>query len=249
MPKLTFSTRPTTCLLALGLMASVLPLRLQASDLPFSCMVDQETADGRWFASTMVDASTGSAASSSEMYEWTPNETTSFGPGQTFTWGLSYRWPKHPPTQKAIPESDVIVSLHFKFDAKEIGQPLQEPSRASIHLYRSSDPERRFSSSWTSLTGPIDANLLANGNVSARALLSLDDLLAYGTGLDTLVWNIRAPGPNPYVGTDVFFKGTVPVGAMRDKVTMIPKLRRLLARKAANFRNECTVPTMIGIAQ
>ena len=249
MPKLTFSARPTTCLLALGLMASVLPLRLQASDLPFSCMVDQETADGRWFASTMVDASKGSAAPSNEMYEWTPNETASFGPGQTFTWGLSYRWPKDALAQKAVPETDVVVSLKFRFDAKEIGQPLKKPSHVDIHLYRSSDPERRFSSSSISLTGPLDADLLANGNVSARALLSLDDLLAYGTGLNTLVWNIRAPGPNPYAGTDVFFKGTVPVGAMRDKVTMIPKLRRLLARKAANFRNECTVPTMIGIAQ
>lgn len=242
MPALTFSTRPTICLLALSLMTSALPLHAQPSDLPFSCIVAQEAPDGVWLATTMVDAGTGIASHSSETYQWTPNEKASFGTGTTFTWDLSYQWPKHPPSQKTIPESDVIVSLHFKFDAKEIGQSLKEPSRASIHLYRSSDPERRFSSSWTSLTGPIDANLLANGNVSARALLSLDDLLAYGTGLDTLVWNIRAPGPNPYVGTDVFFKGTVPVAAMRDKVKMIPKLSRLLARKAANFRSECTLP-------
>lgn len=249
MPKLNFSARPATCLLALGLMASVLPLHVQASDLPFSCMVDQETADGRWLASTVVDARTGNAAPSSETYEWTPNEKTSFGPGQTLTWGLSYRWPKDALAQKVVPETDVVVTLKFLFVAKEIGQPLKKPSHVDIHLYRSSDPERRFSSSSISLTGPLDANLLANGNVSARALLSLDDLLAYGTGLDTLVWNIRAPGPNPYVGTDVFFKGTVPVGAMRDKVAMIPKLRRFLARKAANFRNECAVPTMMDIAQ
>ena len=249
MPKLTFSARTTTRLLALGLMTAALPLHAQSSGLPFSCMVDQDAADGRWLASTTVDASKGIAVPSSETYEWTPNEKTSFGTGQTLTWGMSYRWPKDALAQKVVPETDVVVTLTFRFDAKKIGQPLKKPPRAALHLYRSSDPEERFSSSSISLTGPVDVNMLANGNVSARVLLPLDSLLAYGTGLDTLVWNMRSAEPNVYRATQVFFKGTLPVAAMRDKVTTIPKLRRLLARKAANFRSECAVPTMMDVAQ
>lgn len=117
---------------------------------------------------------------------------------------------------------------------------------AALHLYRSSDPQKEFRSSSTSLTTSLLWSEHNNGNVSARVSMPLDSVLAFGTGLDTLVWNMRT-APNSLGGTSAIVAGTMPVVALRNKVGAIPKLRRALDRKAANFRKECQMPiTMVG---
>ena len=135
--------------------------------------------------------------------------------------------------------------MEFRFNAKEIGQPLKDPGHTWIHLYRSADPARQFSVHSTSLTNTMDWTRLQDGSLYGRALLSLDTVLAFGTDLDALVWNIRR-GPDPLGVTQSEFAGALPVSAMRGKMARVPQLRVALDRKAANFRSECKAPIMVG---
>jgi len=131
--------------------------------------------------------------------------------------------------------------MDFRFDAKEIGQEPKDPGHTWIHLYRSEDPNKQFSVYSTSLTGSMDWNRLRNGNLGGRAFLSLDTLLAYGTGLEKLVWQIRG-APNALGVTESYAKGVLPIATMRGKLAKILKLRAELDRKAGKFRSECKLP-------
>ncbi|HLM52243.1 MAG TPA: hypothetical protein VK325_01290 [Pseudoxanthomonas sp.] len=148
-------------------------------------------------------------------------------------WIISYYWPTQAAAQEAIPEDEVTVMLNFWHDARYVDAPLKKPERTWIHLYRSVKPEEEFWSTTTSLTGVMLWDQFNNGNLSTKAVIPLDHLLAFGTGFDMLVWNIRTE-PNQFGRTHVLAKDVIPIAAMRGKISEIPKLRRMLDKKAAN---------------
>ncbi len=234
------------CLLSL-LLVFAPTVMAQSSGPRLTCNVEEKGVDGRWLATRYVSESTGAAVGMSESYTWTPAEKASFAPGATFSWSLSYEIrPGAGDAVKAVAERDVVVDMDFWFDAQQAGTPMRASKDAALHLYRSSDPQKEFRSSSTSLTTSLLWSEHNNGNVSARVSMPLDSVLAFGTGLDTLVWNMRT-APNSLGGTSAIVAGTMPVVALRNKVGAIPKLRRALDRKAANFRKECQMPiTMVG---
>ncbi len=160
------------------------------------------------------------------------------------SWTLNYYCPQDATRQKVVPEAEVVVVMNFRFDAKEIGQALKDPGHTWIHLYRSEDSNEQFSVYSTSLTGNMDWNRLRNGNLGGRAFLSLDTLLAYGTGLEKLVWNIRGT-PDDLGVTESHAKGVLPIATMRGKLAKIPRLRAELDRKAGKFRSECKPPIVV----
>ena len=80
-----------------------------------------------------------------------------------------------------------------------------------------------------------------DGDLNTKAVIRLSNALAFGTGYDSLVWNIRS-APNEFGGTQVAAKGVFPISAIRGKVKKIHKLRRMLDKKAKNFRSECEFP-------
>lgn len=242
MPAGMFSTPGRNCLLAVVLSAAALPAAARSPAPSLFCGFWTEESDGTWSASREVDAATGATASR-DTYKWTSKETP-FGTGMTSSWTLNYDWPQDATRQKVVPEAEVVVIMNFRFDAKEIGQELKDPGHTWIHLYRSEDPNKQFSVYSTSLTGNMDWNRLRNGNLGGRAFLSLDTLLAYGTGLEKLVWNIRG-APDDLGVTESHAKGVLPIATMRGKLAKIPKLRAELDRKAGKFRSECTPPIVV----
>lgn len=234
------------CLLSL-LLVFAPTVMAQSSGPRLTCNVEEKGVDGRWLATRYVSESTGAAVGMSESYTWTPADKAFFAPGATFSWSLSYEIrPGAGDAVKAVAERDVVVDMDFWFDAQQAGMPMRASKDAALHLYRSSDPQKEFRSSSTSLTTSLLWSEHDNGNVGARVSMPLDSVLAFGTGLDTLVWNMRT-APNSLGGTSAIVAGTMPVVALRNKVGAIPKLRRALDRKAANFRKECQMPiTMVG---
>lgn len=242
MPAGLFSTAGRTCVVAIALCAAALPALAQSSGPALFCSFGMDEADGAWTVSRQVDGATGATASR-DTYQWTSNSTP-FGTGMTSTWSLSYYWPVDATRQKVVPEAEVVVVMNFRFDAKEIGQQLKDPKHTWIHLYRSEDPSKQFSVYSTSLTTNMDWNRFRDGNLGGRAFLSLDTLLAYGTGLEKLVWNIRG-APNAMGVTESYFKGVLPIATMRGKLAKIPKLRAELDRKAGKFRSECNPPIAV----
>lgn len=239
MPAELFSTHGRNSFLAIALCAAALPAAAQASSPALFCSVWTEESDGTWSASRQVDGATGATASR-DTYKWSSKDTP-FGTGMTSSWTLNYDWPKDATRQKVVPEAEVVVIMNFRFDAQEIGRELKDPGHTWIHLYRSEDPNKQFSVYSTSLTDKMDWNRLHNGNLGGRALLSLDTLLAYGTGLEKLVWNIRG-APDDVGVTESHAEGVLPIATMRGKLAKIPKLRAELDRKAGKFRSECNPP-------
>jgi hypothetical protein len=232
-------------ILAVGTAIAFFSCHVHSQEFPgsryLSCLVVEEAADGEWIASRELTETNGSVSASGDRYRWRPKQPIQFGAGMTLKWDIAYRWPAGEKAQISVPENDVAVSLHFWYSAKDMDAPVDMPERSWIHLYRSANPDERFTSSTTSLTGIMFWHQFNNGNLSTKAVIPLDHVLAFGTGYDTLVWNIRTE-PNPFGGTHALAKGTIPVAAMRDKISDIPKLRRMLDKKAKNFRTECPVP-------
>ncbi len=227
----------------IAILLAIYPVQAQGVNL--SCVVAEEDAGGEWVASRSLTVNNGVATSStSDTYQWQPKESILFDPGMSLKLVISYHWPAQATAQKTVPEDDVAVIISFWFDAKQIDRPLKNPQRSWIHLYRSSRPEHVFSPTSTSLTNMMLWNQFSNGNLSSKAVIPLDDLLAFGKGFDALVWNIRGQ-PNEFGGTQVIAKGVIPIAVMRDKVSKIPKLRRMLDKKMANFQDECRAPIMM----
>lgn len=232
------------CVLAFALLGFSLPAAAQFTGAQRTCIVVEDDANGSWTASRHVNAETGAPTAFSERYEWKPNEKIPFGQGMTMNWSLSYTWPKGSTAQTRILDDEILLDMGFWFDAKEIGKPLKAPSRTGMHLYRHGDPQKQFSFTSISMTTGMLWSRYNNGNVSTRAIMPLGDVLAFGTGMDTLVWNIRGE-PDELGRTFAEFRGTLPVAMMRDKGARIPDLRRKLDRKAKRFRTECHVPMVM----
>lgn len=234
-------------LFCIALLALSGPLQAQAGAM-LSCVVAEEDANGKWVASRDLTVGNGVIHATRDDYEWRPKAAIAFGPGMTMRWNLSY-WPAQTAGRNQAglrgtpPAGDVLVSLDFWFDAQKTDSPPRNPQRSWIHLYRSSNPEHAFSPSDTSLTSIMFWQQNTNGNLDTKAVIPLDALLAYGTGFDTLVWNIRSD-PNDYGGTHALAKGLLPIAAMRGKLADIPRLRRLLDKKQAAFATECDFPPM-----
>ena len=231
-------------LLSVALLAAAAPVHAQQAGVALGCYVAEKDADGEWFASRKLTGTNGVPVPMRDTYEWKPNKDIPFGPGMTLSWTISYYWPTDVAAQKVVPENDVAVILNFWFDAQQAEGPLKNPQRSWIHLYRSANPYRDFSLTSTSLINVMLWHQFTNGNMSTKAIIPLDDLLAFGTGFNTLIWNVRTQ-PNEFGGTQVIAKGSLPIAAMRDRVSNIPRLRQLLDKKAANFRTECYAPIIM----
>ena len=108
-----------------------------------------------------------------------------------------------------------------------------------MHLYRSAGTGQRTSVALTSLTNVVHWNQFKNGNAASVSYMSLDSMLAFGTGLETVVWEARGE-PDSLGRTELLATGSLPIAPLRKKVSMIPKLSRLLDRKSADFRTECS---------
>ncbi len=212
-------------------------------EIQLSCIVAEKDAEGEWVGTRSLTQRDGEVRAGRDSYEWRPRQSTEIAPGISLKWDIGYDWPADEKTQRSAPEDRIAVTLNFRFDAAKIGEPLKNPQRTWLHLYRSGNADEKFSFTATSMMSVMLWHQFNNGNLSTKALVPLDHLLAFGTGFDTLAWNIRG-APDAYGSTYVLAKGTIPVAVMRGKAGEIPRLRRLLDRKQANHRTECLPPVM-----
>lgn len=209
------------------------------SPLPYACSVYQESVEGTWRASRNIVEANGSATATPDIYEWQPNEAITFGPGMRLRWDIVYNWPADIGPRGNVPETEIMLDMHFAFDAQN-GGAFKKPDRSWLHFYRSVDTEKGRHILATSLSTMTLWHQYGAQRLSTRAIISLDDLLAFGTGHDTLAWDIRSP-PDMFGGTKMIAKGYLPIGPMRGKVADILKLRKLLDKKAANFHKQCQI--------
>ncbi|NJS13415.1 MAG: hypothetical protein HC788_01015 [Sphingopyxis sp.] len=207
------------------------------------CSVSKEDAEGEWDASRSVFEAAGTVTRSRDSFGWQPKTHIEFEPGMRLKWAVRYYWPADLPTKAPLHEDDVFVSLDYWFDAQKIGRALEKPERSWIHFYRSTDADRTQTVSEASMTSIMVWHRHNNGNMSTKAVVPVKALLAFGSGYDQIVWNIRS-APNEFGGTRVLAKGILPIAAMRDKISEIQKLRRQLDKKTAKFRTQCDVPRM-----
>lgn len=223
------------------------PLQAQFSGR-LNCDVDEQNVDGRWIASRYLTVDKGVIVAAQDKFDWKPNASAQSDRGMAMTWDLSY-WPMQAADRRpaglrdAVPENEVVVGLHFRFATPTTGESPSFPRRSRFHLYRSANPQQVFIDHDTSLANQVSWEPFAGGNWSGKALFPLDALLAFGTGHDTLVWNIRGR-PDDLGNTRALYEGLLRIAAMRGKLADIPGLRRLLDRKQAAFATECHVPPM-----
>jgi hypothetical protein len=226
-------------LLALSL---VLPYSSQAQDMgstrTWFCGVTRQNDEGAWSASRYVTEQGDRAEPSRDTYEWEPKSGLQFGPGQMLAWQLSYYWPSNLSKQSKIPEDDIMVRLKFNFKQPETGPRFRKPERTWLHLYRTTDINDNRIALRTSLIDFMLWDQSLDGSLSTKAVISLGDLLAYGTGFDSLVWHIRS-APNEFGASNSLAKGVFPISSIRNKVASIHSLRRQLDRQAANFKTQC----------
>jgi hypothetical protein len=210
-----------------------------ATTTPYwSCDVYEETPSGAWSASRDIQEVNGVIEPTRDTYSWEPREKVNFGPGMTLSYHLTYYWPKDVRNQSTIPLNDILVKLRFAFEPQAGQQANREPKRTWLHFYRSSDPARQQSFTAASLVNAMFWSNNWTGPQTVEATLTLDELLPFGTGYDSLVWNIRS-SPNEFGGSSVWAKGLFPISALRDKTKDIVRLRRALNQKAARFKTQC----------
>ena len=210
------------------------------AELPRSCHVEIEDAAGAWHVDRKLDPRDGTPLREYDEYEWSPGAPEELPENVTLKTSLSVRARVAESLPKVFAGSDTAIDMSFYARPRTEGEKPNDPGYFYLHFYRSSDPSDRKSVFDTSLTMRMLSNVERSGNVSIRGVLSLEELLAFGTGKDVLVWNIRRR-PNEVGATNPLLKGTLPVGAIRARLSRIPELRRALDRKAAKFRKECPV--------
>jgi hypothetical protein len=205
----------------------------------WSCDIYEESASGAWSASRNVQEVNGAVVPSRDTYVWVPKAKIDFGPGMTLSYDLTYHWPKDVRNQSAIALTDMMVKLRFAFEPQAGQQATREPKRSWLHFYRSSDPTRQQSFTAASLVNAMFWSNNWSGPQTAEATLTLDELLPFGTGYDSLVWNIRS-SPDETGGSSVWAKGLFPISTLRDKAKDIMRLRRALNQKSARFKTQCS---------
>jgi hypothetical protein len=212
----------------------------------YTCVVFEKQGGGTWRASREMTDNGGAVTASGDIYEWEVDEPVKLASGTTLNWYARYRWPKDSAEQKKIAGTDILVDLHFGFSAKS-GVIYQKPDKGWFHLYRSVDPEKDRHPFTTSLTTLTYWHQYGSDRFSAQAGLSVDNLLAFGSGYDSLAWDIRLP-PDANGNGKVVAKGMLPIAAMRDHASSILKLRKLVDKKAANFRKSCNIVPMVPVS-
>lgn len=213
----------------------------QALPIHRSCFVVIESEEGEWVGSRNISELNGEVSASRDSYDWSPKEKIEFAPGMTLKWDLGYFWPAGAGDKKEIPDNEVMVSLHFRIEAQEGNGDLRKPEQSYLHVYRSTDPDTRFSVDDVSLTTRMFWHQFGAKKLSGKAVVPLDHILSFGSGFDRLVWNARS-APGPLGGTSSFAEGVLPVAKMQGKTLQFRKLRNALNKKARNFREECHVP-------
>ena len=193
----------------------------------------------------MVEAN-GPATATRDTYEWQPADVIQFGDGMKLRWEMVYHWPTDIGPQRNIPEKDIMIDMHFAFEAKN-GAIFKKPERSWLNFYRSADAGKERHLLATSLSTMTLWHQYGTQRLSTRAILSLDDLLAFGTGHDSLRWEIRSP-PDVFGRTNMIAKGHLPIAPLRGKSAEILKLRTLLDKKAANFRKQCQIVPLVPLS-
>jgi hypothetical protein len=239
-------------LLAAGVVAA-LPQAVMAQPSPhgldLGCIVTLETDEGEWVASRGLTAVDGKVVPGRDSYDWKPNERTTSGAGMTMRWGLSYDWPTNIGNQARIAEQDVVVLIWFRFEPEPGQEKPRNPQRNLLHLYRSTDPSQERASFHTSMSSIMLWHQFRDGLLQTKAVIPLDHLLAFGQGFDQLVWNIRSEPDSVSGGSARLAAGVLSVAAMRGKIDAIPKLRRALDRKAADYRKQCHPVLTVTVSQ
>ena len=217
----------------------------------YSCSVYEKGLEGTWRASRDIAAGKGSATATRDTYRWQPNEAIEFAPGMKLSWDMVYDWPADTGPQRNIPENQIMLDMHFSFLAKngaiKNGTIFEKPARSWLHFYRSASPGRDRHPIATSLSTMTLWHQYGNERLSTRAIISLDNLLAFGTGRDALEWNIRSQ-PDVFGGTNMIAEGSLPIATMRRAPADILMLRKMLNKTAANFRKDCKIVPMVPIA-
>lgn len=222
-------------------LAAAMPADAQGpvGEVTYSCAVDQESAEGQWRARRDVKVIQGIATAGRDTYEWEASKIIDLGPGVALKWRIDYDWPSGVGRQRKIPETDIMVDLRFSFEAQG-DDVLTNPERSYLHFYRSAANGRGRHSFETSLNTTTLWHQYGPRRLSTRGIVSLDDLLSFGTGRDLLEWELRS-APGEYGRTSSIAKGDLPLAAMRSAALDILKLRSSLDRQAANFRKHCQI--------
>lgn len=218
----------------------------QASPATYSCSAYIVNTEGTWRASRDMVEANGTATSSRDTYEWQPTEVIKFAEDMNLRLEIVYQWPTKSGPQRNIPEKDIMVDLHFTFAAKN-GTVLKKPDRSWLHFYRSADEGKQRHPLATSLSTMTLWYQFGTQGLRTGAILSLDDLLAFGTGHDLLKWEIRSQ-PDMLGRTNIIAKGNLPIAPLRTKVAEILKLRALLDKKSPNFRKQCQIVPIVPLA-
>jgi hypothetical protein len=236
------SMRVSHLTMIIGLLATM-PAFAQSRQYPdsYECRVFEETPEGTWHASRDIVENDGITTAKRDIYEWEHNEVLSFGPGMKLRWQMAYYWPTDVGAQTRIPEADILVDIHFAFEAQN-GGTLEKPERSFLNFYRSAHAGKQRHPFATSLSTVTLWDQYGTKRISTRGIVSLDDLLAFGSGRDTLEWEIRSP-PDASGRMAKLANGHFPIAALRGKPAAILKLRKQLDKKAANFRRDCLLST------
>lgn len=208
-----------------------------------SCIVTMDVGDGEWVASRNLTESASEVQASRDSFSFEPKQAIAFQPNAILRWELDYYWPVKATDRKTIEDSDIGVLLYFSFDfSKEQGEP-KKPDKTWLHLFRSVNPnERRLAA--TSLYTDMWWDKFSSGKVSGKAAIPLDHLLAFGQGYDVLAWDIQS-APDRFGATQKLASGMLPISAMRNRKGAMLKLRKLLDKKAAQYKKECHVPITV----
>ncbi|WP_157696609.1 hypothetical protein [Porphyrobacter sp. CACIAM 03H1] len=191
-------------------------------------------------ASTIITRIKETTRASGDRYEWKLKEPVQVAPGIRLTYGLDYTVPGGRKNWRGVALNEVAVDITFRFDAAEIGHELNPPPVSWLHLYRNWPSARDPGSSATSLVSQMLWDKFANGNASTRAVIALDDLLAFGSGRDALGWAMRS-SPDTFGSSRLMFRGRLEIAQLQNKIGAIPDLRRQLQGKVATFETSCNL--------
>lgn len=214
-----------------------------ADDVLRICSATMETGAGQWRASRSITESGRDVRVSGDRFEWVPKQGIDIGADAYLTWRLSYYSESNASVDDPVDDRDMSIAMNFNFKlSKERGEP-NKPERTWLHLYRSTDPnERRLAP--TSLSSEMWWDKFADGSISGKASMPLDALLAFGQGYESLAWDIQL-APERLGPTQKLAKGKFPISDMPERKAAISKLRAMLNKRAARYKQECEMPILV----
>lgn len=217
-------------LAAQPVLAQRLPIR--------SCHVEIADDAGVWHVDRKIGFDDGKPLDKYDKYEWTPHAAEQLADGLSLQTRLRVRALVATRLPKVFAGSDTALDMSFSAKPRSPDEKLKDPGYVFLHFYRSSDPSERKSVFDTSLTTRMFSSADGKGNLSLRSVLSMEDVTVFGEGRDVLVWNVRSK-LNEVGGTNSLLEGTLPIAAIRARISRIPELRHALDRRTARFRKDC----------